>query len=145
MAGLRQAADSPHYPQGVNGYGEQFGATAADNFSDIMIGGAILPSLLHQDPRYFYQGNGSTGSRLRHAVLSTIIAKGDNGKWQPNYSTIGGDLGSSALSNIYYPRSNRGTGLILSLFAIDTAGRVVSNVAQEFILSRFTHRGGHEK
>jgi hypothetical protein len=89
MAGLTQAVDRPNYPQGAKGYGERFGATAADGFSDIMIGGAILPSLLHQDPHYFYQGTGSTGSRLRHAVLSTIIAKGDNGKWQPNYSTIG--------------------------------------------------------
>ena len=33
-----------------------------------MIGGAILPSLLHQDPRYFYQGSGTKKSRALHAL-----------------------------------------------------------------------------
>lgn len=140
VGGLRQAADSPHYPQGAKGFGERFGATAADGFSDIMIGGAILPSLLHQDPRYFYQGTGTTRSRLRHAILSAFIAKGDNGKWQPNYSSVGGDLASGALSNLYFPKSNRGVGLMFSLFALGTAERVGSNVAQELILGKFTHR-----
>jgi hypothetical protein len=105
-----------------------------------MIGGAILPSLLHQHPRYFYQGTGSTGSRLRHAILSPFICKGDNGKWQPNYSSVGGDLASSALSNLYFPKLNRGAGLVLANLAIGTTERVAASVAQEFVLSRLTHR-----
>jgi hypothetical protein len=80
----RQAANSPKYGQGWGAYGERFGATAADGFSDIMIGGAILPSLLHQDPRYFYQGAGTAGSRIRHAMFSPFVAKGDSGTWMPN-------------------------------------------------------------
>ena len=140
VAGLRQAFDTPNYRQGAKGYGERFGVTAADGFTDIMIGGAILPSLLHQDPRYFYQGTGTTGSRLRHAILSAFIAKGDNGKWQPNYSSVGGDLASGALSNLYFPKSNRGGGLVLSLFALGTAERIGSNVVQELLLGKFTHR-----
>ena len=140
FAGIRQATDSPDYPQGAKGYGERFGATAADGFTDIMIGGAILPSLLHQDPRYFYQGTGSTGSRLRHAMRSPFVAKGDNGKWQPNYSSLGGDLASSALANLYFPESNRGVGLVFSQFAIGTGERVLASVAQEFLLSKLTHR-----
>jgi hypothetical protein len=144
-AGLRQAANSPNYPQGAKGYGERFGATAADGFSDIMIGGAILPTLLHQDPRYFYQGTGTTKSRIRHAVLSPFIARGDNGKWGPNYSSVGGDLASSALSNLYFPKSNRGAGLVFSQFAIGTAERVGASLAQEFLLGKLTHRGGHIK
>jgi hypothetical protein len=145
ISASRQAANTPHYGQGWGPYGERFGSTAADGFSDIMIGGAILPALLHQDPRYFYQGEGSNGSRLRHAVLSAFIARGDNGKWQPNYSTIGGDLASSALSNLYYPQSNRGAGLVFGNFAIGTAERIGANVAQEFILGRVTRRGGKMK
>jgi hypothetical protein len=140
VAGLRQAVDSPHYPQGAKGFGDRFGVTAADGFTDIMIGGAILPSLLHQDPRYFYQGTGTSRARLRHAILSAFIAKGDNGKWQPNYSSVGGDLASGALSNVYFPKSNRGAGLVFSLFALGTVERIGSNVAQEFLLARFTHR-----
>jgi hypothetical protein len=144
MAAIHQAADTPNYRQGMKGYSERFSADATDSFTDIMIGGAILPSLLHQDPRYFYQGTGSTRSRFRHAMLAPFICKGDNGRWQPNYSTVGGDLASSALSNLYYPQSDRGTGLVLSGFAISTAERMLSTVAQEFVLSRFTHRGSNE-
>lgn len=142
LAGLRQASDTPDYQQGLVGYGERFGSAAADGFTDIMIGGAILPSLLHQDPRYFYQGTGSTKSRLLHAVESPFIARGDNGKWQPNYSSMGGDLGSAALSNLYYPQSDRGAGLVFSSFAVGTAERVMASVAQELIVAKFTHRGG---
>lgn len=144
MAAIHQAADTPNYRQGLKGYSERFSSDATDSFTDIMIGGAVLPSLLHQDPRYFYQGTGSTRSRLRHAMLAPFICKGDNGRWQPNYSTVGGDLASSALSNLYYPQSDRGTGLVVSGFAISTAERMLSTVAQEFVLSRFTRRGGDE-
>ncbi|HUO35508.1 MAG TPA: carboxypeptidase-like regulatory domain-containing protein [Candidatus Acidoferrum sp.] len=140
VAGIRQAEDYPDYPQGMKGYTQRFGATAGPVLTDIMIGGAILPSVLHQDPRYFYQGTGTTGSRLRHALLAPFICKGDNGKWQPNYSTVGGDLASAALANLYYPPSNRGAEFVFSTFAIGTVERVVSTVAQEFVLDKYTHR-----
>jgi Carboxypeptidase regulatory-like domain len=143
MAGIRQAADSPKYGQGWGAYGKRLGATAADGFSDIMIGGAILPSLLHQDPRYFYQGTGTTGSRIRRAIFSPFVARGDNGSWQPNYSSIGGDLASSALSNLYFPQANRGVGLVFGNFAIGTAERIGASLAQEFIIGKFTKRRGH--
>ncbi|MGO8795220.1 MAG: carboxypeptidase-like regulatory domain-containing protein, partial [Candidatus Sulfotelmatobacter sp.] len=143
VAGAKQAGNTPNYGQGWGAYGKRFGAVAADGFSDIMIGGAILPSLLHQDPRYFYQGTGTTGSRIRHAVFSPFVARGDNGTWQPNYSSLGGDLASSALANLYYPRSNRGAGLVLGNFAIGTAERIGASLAQEFLLGKFTRRGGH--
>lgn len=141
----KQAGDTPNYGQGWAAYGKRFGVTAADGFSGIMIGGAILPSLLHQDPRYFYQGTGTTGSRVRHAMFSPFVARGDNGKWQPNYSSLGGDLAASALGNFYYPRSNRGVGLVFGNFAIGTAERIGASLAQEFLLGRFTRRGGHLK
>jgi hypothetical protein len=143
LAGIKQASDTPNYVQGMKGYSERFSATAADGFSDIMIGGAILPSLLHQDPRYFYQGTGTTRSRLRHAILAPFICKGDNGTWQPNYSSVGGDLASAALSNLYYPESNRGANLVLSSFTISTGERIVSTVVQEFVLGKLTHRGNN--
>lgn len=143
LAGINQAANTPNYVLGAKGYGQRVGAVAAGGFSDILVGGAILPSLLHQDPRYFYQGTGTTKSRARHAFASPFICRGDNGKQQPNYSTIGGGLISSALTNAYYPESNRGTGLMFQTFAINTAERLLSSFAQEFILPRFTSRGGH--
>jgi hypothetical protein len=139
----KQAGDSPNYGQGWDAYGKRFGATAADGFTDVMIAGAILPSLLHEDPRYFYQGTGTTRSRIRHAILSPFVCKRDSGSWGPNYSSLGGDLGSAAISNLYFPRSNRGVGLVFSQFALQTAERIGVSLAQEFMLSRFTRRGGH--
>lgn len=145
LAGLQQAGDRLNYGQGMRGYGKRFGATAAGNFTNIMVGGAILPSVLHQDPRYFYKGTGTPSSRIRYALMHPFVCKGDNGKWQPNYSSLGGDLSSAALSNAYYPKADRGAGLLLTSFAIDTGARVAVSLAQEFILHRFTHRGGGSK
>jgi hypothetical protein len=143
VSGAKQASNSPNFGQGASGYGERFGAVAADGFTDIMIGGAILPTLLHQDPRYFYQGAGTTGSRIRHAMLSPFWARFDNGRWGPNYSSLGGDLASSGLANLYYPKSNRGVGLVFGNFAIGTVERVGASLAQEFLIGKFTRRGGH--
>jgi hypothetical protein len=138
FAAINQAANNPNYGQGAKGYAERFGAGYADGAIDIMVGGAILPSLLHQDPRYFYQGTGTTKSRVLHAVSSPFITRGDNGQRQPNYSTLGGDLTTAALANAYYPASNRGVGLFLGNFFIATGQRALANVAQEFILRRIT-------
>jgi hypothetical protein len=138
LAGIRQAGGTPNYVQGAKGYGQRFGAITADGFSDILIGGAVLPSLLHQDPRYFYQGTGTTTSRLKHALFSPFVCRGDNGKSQINFSSLGGNLASSALSETYYPVSNRGPGLVFGNFAIGTGERMLSAVVQEFFLRKLT-------
>lgn len=144
LSGIQQAGDTPNYGQGLKGFGKRVGSNTAGGFTDIMIGGAILPSLLHQDPRYFYQGTGTTGSRMRHAFFHPFVCKGDNGRWQPNYSSIGGDLATSAISRTYYPKSNRGVGVVFTNFAVDTGERIVASFAQEFLLRRFTPKA-HSK
>jgi Carboxypeptidase regulatory-like domain len=138
LGGINQAADTPDFVQGAKGYAQRVGTVYADGLTDIMFGGAILPSLLHQDPRYFYQGTGPIKSRMLHAMSNPFICKGDNGKWQPNYSSIGGDLISASISNAYYPSSNRGLGLTLENVAISTAERTVSSLFQEFVLRKLT-------
>ena len=117
-AGVEQAADTPNYPLGAKGYGERFGANLASGTSEALFGNAILPSLLHQDPRYFYRGSGTRRSRAWHAILAPFVCEGDDGKSQPNYSQWGGSLISAALSNTYYPSSNRGAGLVFRNFGI---------------------------
>jgi Carboxypeptidase regulatory-like domain len=144
VAAAGQAGDHPNYQEGWKGYGERYGAAYANGFTDIMIGGAILPSLLHQDPRYFYQGTGTNKSRAFHALASPFVCRGDNGQPQPNYSTIGGDLASAALSNADYPASNRGVGLFLSNFLIGTGQRAASNLMQEFVLRRLTPKARNQ-
>ena len=95
---------TPHtIGQGAEGYGKRVGAGFADSTTENLFGNAILPSLLHQDPRYFYQGTGTKWSRARHAMSAPFICRGDNGKWQPNYSTWGGSLISASISNCLLP------------------------------------------
>jgi hypothetical protein len=138
VAGLDQEGATPNYGEGAKGYFERFGATYADGFTDIFFGGAVLPALLHQDPRYIYKGEGTTRSRLLYAMASPFICKGDNGRWQPNYSSVGGDLISGAISNSYYPQSNRGPNLVFVNAAITSGGRAVNAVVQEFLLKKLT-------
>ena len=138
VAGLDQAADTPAYVQGAKGYGQRVGAAYADAVSDVLIGGAVLPSLLHQDPRYFYQGTGTKKSRFMHAVESPFICRGDDGKTEFNYSSVGGDLAAGALSNVYEPPYDRGVGLVFDNAGVTTGGRILNALAQEFLFSKWT-------
>jgi hypothetical protein len=141
-AGIYQMADYPSYQQGVKGYGQRLGATFAGGYTNVLVGDAILPSLLHQDPRYFYQGTGTTKSRLMHALSSPFITKGDDGGREINYSNIGGDLASGAIANAYYPSRDRGPGLVVSSALIGAGGRMANAVVQEFVLHKITSRHG---
>jgi hypothetical protein len=142
-AGVEQAGDISNYRQGAEGYGERFGANIASSASEGLFANAILPSLLHQDPRYFYWGSGTKGSRAWHAVLAPFVCEGDNGKSEPNYSQLGGSLISASLSNTYYPGSNRGAELVFTKFGTSMGLHVALGLAQEFVLPRFTNKAKH--
>ena len=142
-AGVEQAAHMTDYRQGARGYAERFGANLASGSSEALFGNAILPSLLHQDPRYFYRGSGTKGSRAWHAIIAPFVCQGDNGKSQPNYSQWGGSLISASLSNTYYPDSERGAGLVFRNFGTSMGLHVALGLAQEFLLGKFTSRGSH--
>ena len=142
-AGIQQSANTPDWPQNARGYGERFGANLAGGATEGLFANAILPSLLHQDPRYFYQGSGTKGSRAWHAFLAPFVCKGDNGRSQPNYSQIGGLLISGAIANTYYPSSNQGPGLIFRNFGTNMGIHVALGLAQEFLLGKLTSRGKH--
>jgi hypothetical protein len=138
-AGVEQANnDFSGYGQGAQGYGKRFGALYADNITSTFIGSALLPTLLKQDPRYFYKGTGSTGSRILYAIANAVVCKGDNKRWQPNYSAILGGLASGAISNLYYPPGSRGTALVFESTLIGTGETAVMNVFQEFVIRKLT-------
>jgi hypothetical protein len=141
MAGIYQGMRFPDYQLGTVGYFERFGSGFADETTDILFGGAILPALLHQDPRYFYQGTGTTASRIRHAISNPFLCRGDNGKREINYSTMGGDLASSLISTTYYPASSRNGSVVAENMLISTGERMASSLVQEFVLGKFTSRG----
>ena len=139
-AGVEQAQDHfKLYGEGVTGYAKRFGANYADLAIGTFVGGAILPSLLHQDPRYVYKGTGSFWSRAGYALSTAVICRGDNGKWQPNYSGILGDLAAGAASNLYYPANDRtGFALTMENGLLSAAFDGLGNLLQEFVFHHFT-------
>lgn len=126
------------YGTGVQGYLKRYGANYGDTVSGTFLGGAVFPWLLRQDPRYFYKGTGSFGSRMYYAISRAVITKGDNRRWQPNYSAVLGDVASGAISNLYYPAEDRhGAGLTFENAAIGVASGAAANVFQEFVVPKF--------
>jgi hypothetical protein len=138
-AAVEQANNSfAGYGQGAAGYGKRFAAGYADRLIGGFLSQAIFPTLLHQDPRYFYQGSGSVKSRLIHALSWPVILRSDSGHSMPNYSYLLGDLTAGAISNLYYPPANRGAGLVFTNFAIGIAGQAADGVFREFIAKHLT-------
>lgn len=140
FAGAEQAENQfSGYGQGEAGYGKRFGAGYGDIVSQIFIGSAFLPSILKQDPRYFYKGTGTKRSRLLYAIANSVICRGDNGHWQANYSNIAGSLAAGGISNLYYPRSDRNrVGFVFETTAIGIGETAVLDVLQEFFIRRLT-------
>lgn len=139
-AGIQQANNSfSGYGQGADGYAKRYGASFAGGAIGTFLGGAILPSLFRQDPRYYFQGTGSNRSRAEHAIASVFVAHGDNGKRQFNYSNVLGNFASAGLSNLYYPASDRnGAGLTLGNAAIGTGFGMFGALMQEFVVPKLT-------
>lgn len=141
IAGAEQSQNYfPGFGQGLDGYAKRFGAAYADDWSSTMMADALLPALFHQDPRYFYRGTGTLGSRVLYAISSVFVCRGDNGKQEPNYSYILGGFAAGGLSNLYYPSSDRGIHLAVDngLLNIGTGAGVA--FLEEFVLRRFTRR-----
>lgn len=144
IAGIEQYNNNfPGYGSGMEGYAKRYGAAYADDVTARLLGKALLPSIFHQDPRYFYKGSGSARSRAFYAIAAAVIARSDSGHWEPNYAQVLGAFGSGGISNLYYPAASRGLGLTLTNGAIDIADYAGTNLLREFILRRFTsHASG---
>ena len=142
-SGIDQAENEyPGYGQGGIGYAKRFGASYADSFDGTLIGNALFPALLHQDPRYFRMGVGSFRKRFLYSISTTVMAKGDNGKWQPNYSNILGNFAAGGISNLYYPASDRGAGLTVERALTVSAEGALGALLVEFWpdISRRIHK-----
>jgi hypothetical protein len=139
-AGIEQSLNSfSGYGEGSEGYAKRFAASYADDVIDTMIGSAVLPSILHQDPRYFYKGTGSVSSRALYAISTVVICRGDDGRWEPNYSNVAGNLISAGISNLYYPASNRtGAAVTIDNALIGTAEGAASALLQEFVFKKIS-------
>jgi len=108
-AGIGQAQDShAAYGQGAEGYAKRFGANYADTADGNFWGNAILPIVLHEDPRYFRLGHGSFMHRFLYGMSTTVWCKRDNGTSGPNYANVLGNFIAGGISNVYYPAADRG-------------------------------------
>lgn len=139
-AGIQQARNTyPSYGQGAEGYAKRYGAAFATGSLSRFLGSAVYPALFHQDPRYFYKGSGSVGNRAWYAMTRSVVARGDNGKWQANYSHILGGLTAGAVSNLYYPDKERGVRLTFENAALGIGFTALGNLVREFGLRHVTH------
>ncbi len=141
-AGVQQAANGfPGYGQGAAGYGKRYGADLGNLMIGTMMGGAVLPSLFHQDPRYFYKGTGTVKSRALYAMSSAVRCRGDNGKRQIAWASMLGDVSAGAISNAYYaPGDRQGARLTVENGFLGIAGDALNGLVQEFVLPRFTSK-----
>jgi hypothetical protein len=138
LAGLQQAGDQySEFGQGAQGYGKRFGAAYGDVFVSTFLSGAVFPSILKQDPRYFYQGTGGTRSRLLHAMANSVWCKGDNGRWQVNYSNIAGSFGGAAVASTYYPTKNQVSNIFLNGL-VRMGESSLAGFFQEFVARKLT-------
>lgn len=141
LAGIEQGKNTfPGYGQGMQGYAKRYGATYANDASGRILSSALLPSLFHQDPRYFYKGTGSIPSRALYAIGATVICRGDNGRSQPNYSHVLGTFAAGGLSNLYYPSASRGVSLVFINGSLALAAHAGDNLLREFFWKRLTSK-----
>ncbi len=134
--GLEEAQDDyTEYHWGAQGFLKRYGATYTDTWDGNFWGNAVLPSVLHQDPRYYRLGRASGKSawhRFLYAASTTIICHSDKGKLQPNYSNVMGNLIGGGISNTYYPASDRGIALTFERTLTTTAEGIVGAELIEF-------------
>ena len=141
-AGVQEADNQfSGYGKGGNGFVKRFAANQANVAIGTFAGGYLFPLLLHQDPRYFYMGpeHGSIKKRFFYALSTSFITRGDNGKWQPNYSSVLGDLATGAAANAYYPATDRhGWTTVIDTGLVGAALEGVGNLVQEFVFKKIT-------
>jgi hypothetical protein len=145
FSGLSQLEDSePSFGQGVKGYAHRYGTGLADQILGNYMTEAIMPSLFHQDPRYFRKGTGSFWSRVGWAASRSLIARNDSGKWTFNYSEWVGNGLDAAVGNAYYS-DDRGLSPTMSRLFTFVGTDTLSQVLKEFwpdVKHKYFHKKG---
>jgi len=131
-AGLGQLTDqNPAFGQGVAGYANRFVRNYADQVMGNIVAEGAMPTLLHEDPRYFRRGQGQFWNRVGYATSRIFVTRTDFGGTRFNYSEVVGNSISVGISNAYYPGS-RNLGANIQKFTLQLATDAFSNVLKEF-------------
>jgi len=124
---------TPDYGTGGGAFAARFGAAMGDMTSQNLISGAVLPTLLHEDPRYFRMGPGhGVVPRIAYALSRVAVTRKDNGTEGVNWSFLVGTAAAVGLSNAWYPDASRGMGVSGSRIAAITIGSATGNLLPEF-------------
>jgi hypothetical protein len=143
-AGIQQAQNRyPEFGQGVEGYAKRIGAIEASRVSGVLIRHVILQAAFHQDPRYFYKGTGTFWQRVAYSIGTAFACRGDNGRWQPDYSDVIGGVAASQVSRLYYPYTSRPYLRLWHDVLLGFGGRAENHLEEEFILRHFTTHTHH--
>jgi len=132
LAGLSQAVGShEQLGSGWEGYGKRLGTSVADQLVGNFMTESVMPSLLHQDPRYFRRGRGGVWSRVGYSASRVFVAKSDKGNWTFNFAEVSGNAITAAVGNAYYPGERR-LGDNVSRFGSQMAIDAFSQILKEF-------------
>jgi hypothetical protein len=134
LSGISQAENSePGYGQGAEGYGKRFGAAFADGTIENFLTGAILPSVLHQDPRFFQESDGTFLHRTGYAISRIFVTRTDSGHQQFNFSEICGSAAAAAISTYsYHPSADRTLPNTASVWGTQVGYDTLTYVVKEF-------------
>ena len=132
-AGFSQATDSPkQFGQGGIGYGRRYWHVYADAIGSNFFTNFLVPTLAHQDPRYYSLGHGGVLRRTGYAVSRLFVIKSDAGNWTFNISEPLGNGMGAALANAYYPSSLTGWTHTYQRWAMQFAIDAGGNLLKEF-------------
>ena len=137
VTGLYAAAEQwnlqdREFGQGMEGYGQRYGALFADQAISSYLSEAMVPALLHEDPRFFRSGTGSFWKRAGYAMSRVLVTRTDAGTWRFNNSEIAGNMLAAALGDLYHAPSDRGAGEVMERFSLSVVSDAGFNVLKEF-------------
>jgi len=134
VAGLGQASNSiPEYGQGAEGYGKRYATAYADNAVENFMASAVLPSFLHQDPRYYQLGHGGFLRRAGHAITRLVVTRTDSGASQFNYSEVfGAGIAAGISTYSYHPNGDRGVGTVINVWGSQMGWDCATYMLKEF-------------
>jgi hypothetical protein len=133
LAGQAMATRSvPELGTGIKGYGRYYWRTFADGVSGTFFTEAIVPTITHEDPRYYTLGHGGFFRRFGYALSRTVITKTDSGGTSFNWSEVAGNALEAGLSNAYYPPQERGLRQTARDWGEQMESAVLNNIAKEF-------------
>jgi len=139
-AGISVAANSHSpYGPGMPGYGRDVGVSITEDMTGEFFGTFLIPSLAHQDPRYYRLEHAPIHRRIEHAIVQVFWTTGDNGKGMPNYANLGGLAFDEAIDDLYVPGRATNLGATANRYAIDLASAPIGNFDEEFLPDVASH------